>query len=115
MTMRVEKGICLQPVEELIIMGAGVTAFDPAQVVGFAVKLEKGTHLVIDVRLDQGGPKAAIVLCVMDQKRRPWCAHGDEEWIILSVRQIGRVFFHLRGVTGAGDVRLQRSKPATST
>src|SRR5271154_4755333 len=98
MKMLIKEVIRLQPVKQLVVVRAGVAALEPGKLVRFAVKLKERTDLLVGVRLDQRGAKAAIVLCVVDQERGPWCAHGDEERIVFALGKVGSILFHFGGV-----------------
>src|SRR3984885_1036140 len=49
--MLVKEVIGLEPVKQLIVVRAGVAALEEIEVVGLAVQLEEGTHLVVGVGL----------------------------------------------------------------
>jgi hypothetical protein len=51
--------------------------------------------VVIDIRLDQWGPKATTVYSVVDQESGAGGTHGDELRVILALHDVRRVLFHL--------------------
>src|SRR3984957_16050176 len=101
----------LLSIVELIIVRARITVFMPAECRFCAVKLEKRFDLLVDVRLDQVGPKATVIFGVVNQQRRARRTQRDEEGIILVYRKVAWALLHLVGILRTDEVGLLRPEP----
>ena len=110
--MLAEEAIGLLPVHQLII----VRAADPVLSVPaernpvFHKRIEEGLDLFVDVRLDQGSAKAAVIFCIVDQERGPRRAHGNQQRVILALGEIGCVLLNFVGIARMREVGLKRAE-----
>src|SRR5207249_712127 len=73
------------------------------------VELEERPDAIIDVRLNQGRAKAAVVFGVEDQQRGLRSAHRGQMRIVGVQQHVGGILLDISSVLAALDTRNQRS------